>query len=137
VTGTESDLASDGAADASGLSLHPSGVGPPAHFVLEATDAAAFASLRRSSTPRADRYALGRRLRQRAPRSSLGRWKPPAGRSDPVAVVLDTNEGRVQRLIPVRIGRMSASPFAFLRGAAAIMAEDFAGLPATGILPVI
>ena len=32
---------------------------------------------------------------------------------------------------------MSASPFAFLRGAAAIMAEDFASLPATGILPVI
>ena len=120
-----------------GSAEHPSGVGPPAHLVLEATDASAFASLRRPSTPRAERYALGRQLRRRAPRSVLGRWKPPAGRSDPVAVVLDTNEGRVERLIPVRIGRMAASPFAFLRGAAAIMAEDFAGLPSTGILPVI
>ena len=109
--------------------------GPPAHLVLEATDAAAFASLRRPSTPRAERYALGRRLRQRAPRSSLGRWKAPADRTDPVDLVLATNQGRVERLIPVRIGRMAATPFAFLRGAAAIMAEDFAGLPATGILP--
>jgi uncharacterized protein (DUF2252 family) len=40
-----------------------------------------------------------------------------------------TNQGRVTRLVPVRIGRMSASPFAFLRGAAAIMAEDFAACP--------
>ena len=111
--------------------------GPPAHLALEATDAAAFASLRRPSTPRAERYELGRRLRQRAPRSSLGRWKAPADRTDPVDLVLATNQGRVERLIPVRIGRMSATPFAFLRGAAAIMAEDFAGLPATGILPVI
>ena len=111
--------------------------GPPAHLVLEATDAAAFASLRRPATPRAERYALGRRLRQRAPRSALGRWKPPADRLDPVDLVKATNQGRVTRLVPVRIGRMSASPFAFLRGAAAIMAEDFASLPATGILPVI
>jgi len=111
--------------------------GPPAHLVLEATDAAAFASLRRPSTPRAERYALGRRLRQRAPRSALGRWRPPSDRVDPVDLVQATNKGRVARLVPVRIGRMSASPFAFLRGAAAIMAEDFASLPATGILPVI
>ena len=119
------------------MELNGDMTGPPAHLVLEATDAAAFASLRRPSTPRAERYALGRRLRQRAPRSSLGRWKAPADRTDPVDLVLATNQGRVERLIPVRIGRMAATPFAFLRGAAAIMAEDFAGLPATGILPVI
>jgi uncharacterized protein (DUF2252 family) len=111
--------------------------GPPAHLILEATDAGAFASLRRSSTPRAERYALGRRLRQQAPRSALGQWKPADGRTDPVDLVVATNQGRVERLVPVRVGRMSASPFAFLRGAAAMMAEDFAGLPATGILPVI
>jgi uncharacterized protein (DUF2252 family) len=54
-----------------------------------------------------------------------------------VQQVIATNEGRVERLVPVRIGRMVSSPFAFLRGAAAIMAEDFARLPATGITPVI
>jgi uncharacterized protein (DUF2252 family) len=122
----ESDVESDGDM-----------TGPPAHLILEATDAGAFASLRRSSTPRAERYALGRRLRQQAPRSALGRWTPADGRTDPVDLVIATNHGRVDRLVPVRVGRMSASPFAFLRGAAAMMAEDFAGLPATGILPVI
>ena len=32
---------------------------------------------------------------------------------------------------------MAASPFAFLRGTAGVMAADFATLPATGITPVI
>jgi uncharacterized protein (DUF2252 family) len=114
----------------------------PTHPILEsgvtdAADAGGFASLRRAATPRAERYALGRALRHRATRSSLGRWNPPDDRTDPVDLVIATNEGRVQRLVPVRIGRMAASPFAFLRGAAAIMAEDFARLPATGIIPII
>jgi hypothetical protein len=61
-------------------SLHGETSGPPAHLVLEATDAAAFASLRRPATPRAERYALGRQLRQRAPRSALGTGSlPPTG----------------------------------------------------------
>ena len=34
-------------------------------------------------------------------------------------------------------GGWSPSPFAFLRGGAAIMAEDFSGLPSTSITPVI
>ena len=110
---------------------------PPAHLVLDAADPGAFASLRRASTPRAERYALGRSLRKRAGRSWLGRWDPADDRVDPVDLVVATNEGRVPRLVPVRIGRMAASPFAFLRGAAAIMAQDFAQLPSTGILPVI
>ena len=45
--------------------------------------------------------------------------------------------GRLERLVPVRIGRMVTSPYAFLRGAASLMAEDFARLPRTGIEPVI
>ena len=109
----------------------------PDHVVLDAADPAGFSSLRRPAPPRHERYALGRSLRKRAPRSALGRWDPPADRTDPVDHVIATNAGRVKRLIPVRIGRMSSSPFAFLRGAAAIMAEDFARLPSTGILPVI
>jgi uncharacterized protein (DUF2252 family) len=107
------------------------------HTVLAATDAAGFASLRHAATPRAERYAMGRRLRERVPRSALAAWHPDERRADPVQQVIASNEGRVDRLVPVRIGRMAASPFAFLRGAAGVMAEDFSGLPATGITPVI
>jgi uncharacterized protein (DUF2252 family) len=109
----------------------------PDHRVLDVADPAAFGSLRRAAPSRAERYALGRRLRERAGRSALGHWDPPPDRTDPVEHVVATNAGRVERLVPVRIGRMAATPFSFLRGAAAVMAEDFAGLPSTGILPVI
>src|SRR4051812_6818870 len=107
------------------------------HTVLSATDAAGLASLRHAATTRAERYAMGRGLRVRVPRSALATWDPDERRADPVQQVIASNEGRVGRLVPVRIGRMAASPFAFLRGAAGVMAEDFSGLPATGITPVI
>ncbi|HEY5877022.1 MAG TPA: DUF2252 family protein, partial [Ilumatobacteraceae bacterium] len=42
-------------------------------------------------------------------------------------------ETRVPDLVPIRYGRMVASPFAFFRGAAAIMAADLAGAPHTGL----
>jgi uncharacterized protein (DUF2252 family) len=107
------------------------------HTVLASTDAAAFASLRHAATPRAERYEVGRELRRQVPRSTLADWNEDDRGADPVQQVISGNEGRVARLVPVRIGRMVASPFAFLRGAAAIMAADFSRLPATGITPVI
>ncbi len=107
------------------------------HSVLAAADPQAYASLRRRAVPRAERYALGRALRQRASRSSLGSWGAPSDRSDPVEAVIESHRGRLEWLIPVRVGRMVASPFAFLRGTAGLMAGDFARLPATGISPVI
>lgn len=107
------------------------------HVVLASTEGRGFASLRQPATPRPERYAIGRSLRKRVPRSALGRWSVPDSRVDPVAQIMATHEGRLERLIPVRVGRMIASPYAFLRGAAAIMAEDFAHLPCTGITPVI
>ena len=106
-------------------------------MVLGSADGQRFASLRRPATRRRERYALGRALRQQTPRSALGRWSAPADRLDPVQQVTATNEGRLDWLIPVRVGRMVASPYGFLRGTAAIMAADFAQLPATGIKPVI
>jgi uncharacterized protein (DUF2252 family) len=96
-----------------------------------------FLSLRERATPRSERYELGRSLRQQVPRSSLGDWSPAADRVAPVEQLVAAHEGRVPWLIPVRVGRMSASPYAFLRGAANIMAADFARLPATGITPVV
>jgi len=107
------------------------------HVVLDAARDDGFASLRLPARPRAERYELGRRLRERVPRSDLAYWTPADDRVDPVQQLITAHEGRVPWLIPIRVGRMVASPYAFLRGSANIMADDFAGLPATGITPVI
>ena len=48
-----------------------------------------------------------------------------------------SHQGRADRLVPVRVGRMIASPYGFLRGTAVVMAEDVARLPSTGITPVV
>jgi uncharacterized protein (DUF2252 family) len=108
-----------------------------AHTVLASTDATGYASLRTTPLPRLERYTLGRALRGEVPRKRLGYWRAPVGRPDPVASVIAAHEGREDRLIPVRVGRMVQSPYAFLRGTAAIMAEDFSALPSTGVTPVI
>ncbi|MBV8198816.1 MAG: DUF2252 domain-containing protein [Candidatus Eremiobacteraeota bacterium] len=74
-----------------------------------------------------------RAQRKIAPRSSLARWKPAANRFDPVALLHETEQGRIPELIPERHKRMSADPFAFYRGGAALMAADLAGHPVTGL----
>jgi uncharacterized protein (DUF2252 family) len=107
------------------------------HVVLPSADAVGYSSLRRRATPRPERYALGRRLRERVPRSALGQWLAPDDRRDVVAQIQQSHEGRLEWLTPVRVGRMVASPYGFLRGTATVMAEDLAALPATGIAPVI
>ncbi|MGA8393767.1 MAG: DUF2252 family protein, partial [Burkholderiaceae bacterium] len=83
-----------------------------------------------SADERADQ---GKALRDGAPRTSHAGWQPFKGRRDPVELLSASNEGRVPELIPIRFGRMSASPFAFYRGAAALMAADLAHTPTSGI----
>ncbi len=107
------------------------------HTVLATADSESFASLRRRPTSREERYAMGRHLRDAVPRKSLGQWKPPADRPDPVQLILESHEGRLDWLIPTRVGRMVGSPYGFLRGTAIVMAADVASLPSTGITPVI
>jgi uncharacterized protein (DUF2252 family) len=98
----------------------------------------AMANVLRISMPTyAERLAAGRALRKKVSRGELGRWRPDDDRPDPVDLVEEAHEGRLHWLVPVRVGRMLASPYAFLRGAAALMAEDFSHLPRTGIEPVI
>jgi uncharacterized protein (DUF2252 family) len=75
----------------------------------------------------------GRGARAIAPRSSHARWEPAADRFDPVGVLEAQAETRLPELVPIRYGRMLISPFAFFRGAAAIMAADLVHTPATGI----
>jgi uncharacterized protein (DUF2252 family) len=90
----------------------------------------------KSDVPAADpaeRRKLGAALRQDAPRSAHAAWSPPADRPDPVAILMRQGESRLQDLLPIRYGRMRADPFAFLRGAAAVMAGDLARLPDSGI----
>ena len=113
------------------------GVPAHAHVVLASADSEAFTSLRRRPTLRRDRYRMGKELRRQVPRSSLGDWSAPADRPNPVGLITESHRGRLDWLIPVRVGRMAASPYGFMRGAAIVMAEDVARLPSTGITPVI
>lgn len=81
-----------------------------------------------------DRIAAGKRLRTKVPRASLAEYIPPAKRKDPVAMLEAQAQSRLKELIPVRYARMLASPFAFLRGGAAIMTQDISPSPTTGLL---
>ena len=80
-----------------------------------------------------ERVARGKDARTAAPRSAHGDWKPAANRPDPIAFLEEQAESRVPELVPIRYGRMLASPFAFYRGAALIMAADLAGTPQSAI----
>jgi len=81
----------------------------------------------------ADRIAAGKRLRTVVPRASLAEYKPQPNRKDPVAILETQAKTRLQELVPVRYARMLASPFAFLRGGAAIMAQDLTSSPLTSL----
>jgi uncharacterized protein (DUF2252 family) len=83
---------------------------------------------------RVDREAAGRALRERCPREAHATLPSTSGRADPIDMLLADSKGRVERLIPIRFGRMVASPFAFFRGTAGIMAADLATTPSTGYL---
>ncbi|WP_250035195.1 DUF2252 domain-containing protein [Paractinoplanes maris] len=107
------------------------------HVVLATAADEGFASLRLPARPRAERYELGRSLRERSHRSDMARWTVPHDRVDPVTQIRKANLGRQPGLVPVRVGRMITSPHAYLRGSANVMADDFAHLPSTGITPVI
>ena len=75
---------------------------------------------------RAERMAAGKALRQKVPRSTHAEYRPSRRRPDPVGVLEAQNATRIKALVPLRMARMLASPFAFLRGSAAIMAGDLA-----------
>ncbi|MGO9502772.1 MAG: DUF2252 family protein, partial [Streptosporangiaceae bacterium] len=73
----------------------------------------------------------GRDQRTQVPRASHAQWEPPADRPDPVAILEEQAKSRVPDLIPIRYGRMVASPFSYFRGAAAPMAWAQAHTPTT------
>jgi uncharacterized protein (DUF2252 family) len=88
---------------------------------------------RTSNLSQEERYAAGKALRKACPRESHVAWRPPAGRGDPVDMVLAAEKGRLPELLPLRHGRMVRSPFTFYRGSALPMAADLASTPSSGV----
>ena len=87
-----------------------------------------------SSMPsRRERFAAGVAARQQLPRGQHAAWSPPEDRRNPVDILVAQGRTRIQELLPTRYERMRASAFAFLRGAAAVMAADLAGRPHSGL----
>ncbi len=81
---------------------------------------------------RVELIARGRAMRKSCPRGSHKAWSAPDDRPDPLLLIEEANVGRIPELIPLRHGRMLASPFTFYRGTALNMAVDLAGTPTTG-----
>src|SRR5215831_15026833 len=80
-----------------------------------------------------ERAAHGKALRKDVPHERHATWSPSKKRADPVTILERQSADRVPDLVPIRYGRMSASPFAFYRGGAALMAADLAGTPTSGL----
>src|SRR5215212_1660489 len=79
------------------------------------------------------RHERGRATRRVVPRTSHAAWTPAQDRPDPVDLLEAQAKDRLPDLLPIRYARMMASPFAFMRGSAIVMAHDLASTPKTGI----
>ncbi len=96
-------------------------------------DRAGSFDLRNANNPWEKRRNIGKGLRVRTPRESHADTKPVPNRPDPLDLLAASNVGRQEDLVPLRMGRMAASPFSFLRGAACVMAWDLSRTPTSGI----
>ena len=79
-----------------------------------------------------ERRAAGLAARERLSRDDLAGWER-AGAADPLATLAGQNAIRLADLLPIRYGRMAASPWNFYRGAAAVMASNLASRANTGL----
>jgi uncharacterized protein (DUF2252 family) len=79
-----------------------------------------------------ERMAAGKALRKQLPRSAQATYDRRADRSDSILTLQQQDATRVKELVPIRYGRMLENPFAFFRGAAAVMASDLSALPISG-----
>jgi uncharacterized protein (DUF2252 family) len=83
-------------------------------------------------TPR-QRMAEGKSRRHQTPRKSHADWRVTADRNDPLALLEKSNSTRLKHLVPIRYGRMTQSPFHYLRGSPIVMVNDLASTPITRI----
>jgi uncharacterized protein (DUF2252 family) len=80
-----------------------------------------------------ERAVRGKAARAEVPLESHAEFDPAPDRPDPIALLEEQGASRVPNLVPVRYGRMMASPFSYYRGAALPMAADLATTPVTGL----
>ena len=83
-----------------------------------------------------ERIAIGKKIRQEVPRSIHAQYQISSSRRDPISIIMEQDQMRIQELVPIRHARMLTSSFAFLRGTAKIMIEDI-GKQATSKIPVL
>lgn len=93
--------------------------------------------LRDAEHPWPRRHEIGKGLRERTPRESQADVGQVGNRPDPLDLLAASNKGRQENLVPLRMGRMAATPFTFLRGAACVMAWDLSKTPNSGIRLII
>ncbi|MGE5151933.1 MAG: DUF2252 domain-containing protein [Rhodospirillaceae bacterium] len=82
--------------------------------------------------PVKQREEKGRALREAAKRRAHAGWT--VAKRDPIDILIEQDRMRLQELVPLRYARMKASPFAFLRGSAKVMATDLATTPSNGLM---
>ena len=81
----------------------------------------------------AQRAELGKAARRAVPREAQAHCDLRRDRPDPVSLLERQAATRIPELLPIRYGRMLASPLSYLRGAALAMAGDLAGTAASGL----
>jgi uncharacterized protein (DUF2252 family) len=82
--------------------------------------------------PAEERLTAGNSLRDKVPLAAHAAFRRDKEHIDPLAILQASDAGRLPNLVPIRYGRMLATPFTFYRGSAAVMAADLARTPATG-----
>ena len=82
---------------------------------------------------RASAMLQGKALRDTSPLQDHCIIPSRPKRFSSIAVLERSNHDRLEDLIPIRYSRMLASPFSFLRGSAALMADDLSRTPSSGI----
>ncbi len=113
------------------MRLEGQGIAEAADFVPSRVKAG-FYVMDDSRPTRSERFTIGKALRARTPREVHAELRGPHAR-DAVAILAQSDASRLSELLPMRYQRMTESAFAFLRGAAAVMASDLARQPSAGV----
>jgi len=108
--------------NANNLTHHDQGLDQPSYYLPQT-----------HTLPVEQRMQAGKALRKVCPRKSQAIWEQSVDRPDPIDLLIENSQGRMEELLPIRYGRMAANPFAFYRGAAAIMASDLSQTLSTGM----
>jgi len=80
-----------------------------------------------------ERRQQGLGWRDKLPFEALAAWSAPAGRHDPVDILIEQGKSRIPELLPVRHARRGTPQKRKRVGPHAVMAADLGGAPATGL----